>query len=439
MKQKRRDFIKTSALATGGFTLATSTGSYASVLGANDRINVAVVGIRSRGNALIGSVYEFRNTSVAALCDVDSNVLKERTAGLKAVEKKKPQTERDFRKILENKNIDAVIIASPDHTHTPFAIYALQAGKHVYLEKPLSHNPKEGFMLIDAQKQSRLKVQIGNQQRSAPSSIQAKKDIEEGIIGKAHTAKAWYTNNRGGIGTGKKVVAPEWLDWDLWQGPAPRRDYQDNIVHYNWHWFWHWGTGEVNNNGFHELDICRWMLDVDHPTLVTSSGGRHFYDDDWEFYDTQYITYNYPDDKMITWEGHSCNNLQLFDRGRGSIIYGNEGSILLDRNGYFAYDRGGNQIKEVLEENKSATTDLVGAGPLVNLHLGNFFNSIREGEKLNSPVEDINFSNHMCHLANMAQQHGTALRIDQKTGKVTNHEKAMQFWERTYQPGWEPA
>jgi predicted dehydrogenase len=414
--------------------------SYASILGANDRINVAVVGIRSRGSALMGSVYECKNTAITALCDVDRNVLAKRAEALKKVEKKKPQLEEDFRKILDNKEIDAVVIASADHTHTPFSIYALQAGKHVYVEKPLSHNPTEGFLLVKAQKKYNRHVQIGNQYRSAKTSKEAMKDISEGIIGDIHTAKSWYSNNRGSIGTGKNVPVPDWLNWDLWQGPAPRTDYRDNLVHYNWHWFWHWGTGEVNNNGLHELDLCRWAMGVNHPLKVHSQGGRYYYDDDWEFYDTQYVTYEYSGGRSIRWEGHSCNNLQQFDRGRGVVLYGTKGTIILDRNTYQAFDQGRKKLNEVkLDGEAASTSDLVGAGPVVTDHMANFFGAIRDGDTLNSPVEEINFTNHMCHLANYAQKYDAELIIDQKSGEILNNEIAMrEMWKRSYEPGWEP-
>ena len=296
----------------------------------------------------------------------------------------------------------------------------------------------EGQLLVEAQKKYGKVVQVGNQQRSAPTSMQAVKDIKAGIIGDVHTAKAWYSNARGGIGTGKVVSVPDWLDWDLYQGPAPRTTYRDNIVHYNWHWFWRWGTGEINNNGLHELDICRWALGVDTPMTVSSTGGRYYFDDDWEFYDTQNAVFEFAGNKIISWEGHSCNNKQLFNRGRGSLIYGTEGTILLDRNGYFAYNRRGELIKEMKEEEKSATTDIVGAGSLVDYHFDNFLGAVREDKQLNSPVSDINFSNQMCHLGNMAQEAGVKLEIDEKTGKVKNSKKAMELWSREYEKGWEP-
>ena len=415
-----------------------SAASYNGIIGANDRLNVGVVGIRSRGRALTGTVMNAKNTRVSMLCDVDRNVLEKVRSDVAEKQRKTPQTEKDFRKMIENKDLDAVVIASPDHTHTPFAIYALQAGKHVYVEKPLSHNIEEGGLLVRAAAKYGKVVQVGNQQRSAPTSIQAMEDIRNGIIGKVHTAKAWYSNARGSIGNGKIVPVPEWLDWDLYQGPAPRTDYRDNIVHYNWHWFWLWGTGEINNNGLHELDICRWAMGVDNPKKVSSTGGRYYFDDDWEFYDTQNTIFEFEDNKIISWEGHSCNNKQLFDRGRGSLIYGTEGSILLDRNGYYAFDKSGESIKEILEKEKSATTDIVGAGSLVDYHFDNFLRGVRDGAKLNSPVSDINYSNQMCHLGNIAQELGTSIEIDSETGKIKNNTKANERVGRAYEPGWEP-
>lgn len=438
IKESRRSFVKKSALSVAGLSMASSALSYSRIIGSNERINVAMTGVRSRGKGLIGSVAGIKDTNIAMICDVASDVLNERIAQVSKAQKSKPVGEKDFRKIAENKDIDAVFISSPDHTHTAFAIMAMQGDKHVYVEKPLSHNPWEGDLLVAAQKKYGKVVQVGNQQRSAPTSIQAVKDIRDGIIGDVYSAKCWYANNRGTIGTGKSVTPPDWLDWDLWQGPAPRRDYKDNYVHYNWHWFWHWGTGEVNNNGLHELDVCRWALGVDHPTKVSSSGGRFFFDDDWEFYDSQTVNYEYEGDKSISWEGQSCNGLLQYERGRGSIIYGNKGSILFDRNGYFAYDPKGKVIKEMKEAVQSETTGLVGAGPLVTYHMKNFLSAIKSGTSLNSPVDDINKSNLMCHLGNIAQKLDTPLTIDNRTGKIIGNDYAMQMWGREYEPGWEP-
>ena len=200
-----------------------------------------------------------------------------------------------FAEFSREKDVDAITIATPDHWHTPMAIAGLQAGKHVYVEKPCSHNPAEGEMLVQAQRKYQKLVQMGTQQRSSPHTIEIIEKIHAGAIGRPYFAKAWYVNNRKSIGIGKEVPVPPQLDWDLWQGPAPRRPYRDNVHPYNWHWFKIYGTGETLNNGTHEVDVCRWALGVDYPKRVTSSGGRYQFKDDWQFYDTLVTSFEYED------------------------------------------------------------------------------------------------------------------------------------------------
>jgi predicted dehydrogenase len=441
IKPSRRDFIRTASAATAGLALATSSAAgYARILGANERVNLACVGVRSRGITLLGSAFSSDGSGmlVDSLCDVDSRELAEKSVAVEELTGHKPHVEKDYRRLLEDRDIDAVIIATPDHLHAPFAIWAMQAGKHVYVEKPCSHNPREGELLTEGMKRYGTVVQMGNQQRSAPTSIQAIRDIRDGVIGKPYMGKAWYSNDRGSIGVGKQVPVPDWLDWDLWQGPAPRRPYKDNYVHYNWHWFWHWGTGEINNNALHELDICRWALGVGWPRRVHSSGGRFHFDDDWEFFDSQVASYEYEDGKMISWEGRSCNKFQYFQRGRGSTIHGTEGTVLLDRNGYQLYDLDGKLVRETKETAQSATTDIRGAGALVDYHFDNFFAAIREGEALNSPIDDGALSTSMCHLGNLAQKFGRTLDIDPATGHILGDDEAMAMWGREYERGWSP-
>jgi predicted dehydrogenase len=408
------------------------------IIGANDTINVAVVGLNSRGGALLDTCLKMEQTHVIALCDVDTKVLEKKGAKVKEAQGSTPKLEKDFRKLIEDKNIDAVVIASPDHTHAPFSIYAMQAGKHVYCEKPSSQNPYEGELFVAAQKKYNKVVQIGNQQRSAPTSKMAMKDIADGLIGEVYEAKCWYANNRNSIGKGKTATPPSHLDWELWQGPAPRRTFKDNYVHYNWHWFRHWGTGEICNNGLHEMDICRWALGAKNPTRVMSQGGRFHFKDDWEFYDTQIARFEFEGGKSLTWEGRSCNGRKQYNRGRGTMIYGTNGAIMLDRNDYYAFDRGGKEIKHESEKTISQTTNLVGAGGLTDKHIHNFLEAIRKGTTLNSPISDNNFSNHLCHLGNIAQDMGTVLEIDTKTGKIKNNDMAMKKWKREYENGWEP-
>jgi predicted dehydrogenase len=318
------------------------------------------------------------------------------------------------------------------------AIMALQAGKHVYVEKPCSHNPHENELLVAAQNKYGLKVQMGNQQRSAHSSALAVKEIREGIIGEVYKGEAYYSSNRGSIGIGNEIEVPNTLDWDLWQGPAPREAYRDNVHPYNWHWFRTWGTGEIHNNGTHEIDICRWALGVDLPNSVTSFGGKYTFKDDWEFVDNQQVTYKYDNDKFITWTGHSRGLIKPDQPGRGITIYGSKGTITLSRNDYHLYNLDGSLIKKVEEGVESATTNTVGMGGLDVNHIHNFFNAIRKDTSLNSDINDASISTMLCHLGNIAQHVGRTIHINPTTGKVKDDDEAMSHWKREYQNGWEP-
>jgi predicted dehydrogenase len=333
--------------------------------------------------------------------------------------------------------VDAITIASPDHWHTPMAIAGLQAGKHVYVEKPCSHNPAEGEMLVQAQQKYRKLVQMGTQQRSSPHTIEIVEKIHEGIIGRPYFAKAWYCNVRKSIGTGKEVPVPPQLDWDLWQGPAPRRPYKDNVQPYNWHWFRIYGTGETLNNGTHEIDVCRWALGVDYPKLVTASGGRYHFKDDWQFYDTLVTSFAY-EDSMMTWEGKSCGGMKYYGRDRGSIIMGTNGTVLVDRDGYEIYDLKGNKVKEFTVGTTTSSSDLLGRDSMTDAHFANFIAGIRKGEKLNAPVSVGNVAVTMLQLSNIAWEVARDLHIDTKDGRIQGDPEAMKMWGREYEKGWAP-
>jgi predicted dehydrogenase len=278
---------------------------------------------------------------------------------------------------------------------------------------------------------------MGNQQRSAPESIEVIQAIHQGLIGRPYFARAWYANTRGSIGYGQPAPVPEWLDYELWQGPAPRRPYQDNVVHYNWHWFKHWGTGEICNNGTHELDVCRWALQVDYPTRVTASGGRYHHRDDWEFPDTQVANFEFDGQKQITWDCRSSNGFPLFDRGRGAIIQGDGGTVLLDRDGYIAYDPDNKEIARRMVGQGEASMDTRGGGDMTDLHIRNFLDAVRGQARLNAPIHEAARSVLMCLVGNIAQDTGRALTCDPFSGHVVGDEAAMASWSRTYQPGWE--
>ncbi len=435
----RRTFLKQTAGASLAATAMTSSAaSFAQILGANDRLHVAVMGVGGRGQTLTQDFAKAANVVVTDLCDPDYRRCDEANAELTANGATKARVHSDVRKMLELPEIDVMVIAAPDHWHTPGALLGLQAGKHIYVEKPVSHNCAEGELLVKAEKHYGKVVQVGNHQRSALESIELINRIRQGELGDIYKVYTWYANKRGTIGNGKLVPVPDWLDWDLWQGPAPRRDYQDNVVHYNWHWFWRWGTGETCNNAMHELDIARWAIGGDYPEKVEVSGGRNFYtDDDWEMYDTINTTF-YFDGVPVTWEGDSCNRVQKRGRGRGTLIYGTKGSALVDRNGYELYDIQGKLLHEARAAGRSATTDTRGGGPLNTLHINNFLGVIRGTETdLHSTVETGHKSTLMCHLANIAYRTGKTLECDPSNGKPLDAE-AAKLWGREYEPGWEP-
>ena len=434
----RREFLDTMAVGAAGLAVSSTAKSYGQILGSNDRLNFAVIGLNSRAYAHLSSLKANKDAArIAQVCDVDSNTLAKFAQNVQQELGYAPGTNKDFRKILELKDVDAITIATPDHWHTPMAIAGLHAGKHVYVEKPCSHNPGEGALLVRAQQKYGKLVQMGTQQRSSPHTIEIVEKIHGGLIGKAYFAKCWYNNTRKSIGIGKEAPVPPQLDWDLWQGPAPRRPYKDNVQPYNWHWFRIYGTGESLNNGTHEVDVCRWALGVDFPNRVTSSGGRYAFKDDWQFYDTMITSFEY-DDKVLSWEGTCCQGMQYYNRGRGSTIMGTEGTVLVDRDGYEIYDLKGKKTSEYKTGKETSSSDLLGRDSMTDLHFANFIAGIRKGEKLNAPISVGNVAVTMLQLSNIAWEVNRELHLDSKDGRIKNDPEAMAMWDREYEPGWAP-
>ena len=418
--------------------------SYSRISGANDRINIAVAGLNGRGLTHLLSALKLSNAAqVVALCDVDSGVYERLASRLKGYgvgqDSRFSRLPRytDFRVLMESPDVDLVTIATPDHWHALMAIMAMEAGKHVMVEKPCSHNPKEGEWMVEVQKRTRKKLQVFNQQRSASTSKAMVEMIRSGEIGEPYYARAWYADSRKSIGTGEETAVPAWLNWELWQGPAPRRPFRDNVVHYNWHWKRHWGTGEVNHSGIHELDICRWALGVDFPSTVTSTGGKFHFDDDWEFFDTQVVNFQFPRNRMISWEGRSCNSMQVYNRSRGVIVHGTKGTAILDRQGVELYDANNNQIIVLKERSGAASPNVLGVGGLDDLHMKNLLDAIREDKPLNSPIDEGHKSALLGHLANMAQISDSNIELDSLNGRPLDT-SAMKHWGREYEPGWKP-
>jgi predicted dehydrogenase len=418
--------------------IASSAKSYGQILGSNDRLNFAVIGLHSRAYAHLSSLKANKRAArISHVCDVDSNTLKKFASETEREMGEAPAADRDFRSILQLKEIDAITIAAPDHWHAPMAIAGLQAGKHVYVEKPCSHNPAEGALLVEAQRKYGKQVQMGTQQRSSLHTIEVVDKIGSGLIGRPYYAKAWYSNIRKSIGVGKDVPVPPQLDWDLWQGPAPRRPYKDNVQPYNWHWFKIWGTGETLNNGTHEVDVCRWALGVDYPQRVSSSGGRYHFKDDWQFYDTLLTSFEY-EDKLIDWEAKCCQGMKFYGRDRGSCIMGTNGSVIVDRGGYEVYDLKGSKISEVKVSEAADSSDTVGRDSMTDLHFANFIAAIRKGDELNAPVSVGNVAVTMLQLSNVSWEVNRTLTLDTANGRILNDAAAMKYWGRDYEPGWAP-
>ena len=442
----RKDFLKqtlagAAALSLGGVTSAMANSSYGKVMGANERIRIGVIGVNSRGRAIANELSKLPECEVAYVCDVDTRAIARCQESVKNITGKAPKGEKDLRVLLEKPDIDAVVVATPDHWHAPAAIMAMQAGKHVYLEKPTSHNPAENEMLLRTALKTKAVVQVGNQRRSWPNVQAGIAEVHAGNIGKVRYAKSWYVNSRQSIGIGKEAEVPEWLDWDLWQGPAPRRPYKDNIVHYNWHWFWHWGTGEALNNGTHFVDLMRWGLQANYPTKVDSVGGRYHYQDDWECPDTQLITYQFGDLASGSWEGRSCQSQPVESLGSGVAFYGDKGTLILTSgNEYKICDLKGKVIKEVKSNLKFEEGNLLNPSEALDaFHFRNWFDGIRKGVKQNSDIVEACMSTQLVQYGNIAQRVGHSLEIDPLSGRILNSDREInQLWGRKYEKGWEP-
>jgi predicted dehydrogenase len=434
----RREFLDALAFTTAGVATAMTARSYARILGSNDRLNFAVIGLNGRGYAHLSSIKANKNSArLTHVCDVDSDILAKFAETAQKETGETVTAEKDFRKILALRDIDAISIATPDHWHAPMAIAGLRAGKHVYVEKPCSHNPAEGQMLVKAQQKYDKLVQMGTQQRSSPHTIQIVEKIHAGLIGRPYLAKAWYSNVRKSIGTGTEVPVPPRLDWDLWQGPVPRRPYQDNLHPYNWHWFRVYGTGETLNNGTHEVDVCRWALGVDFPQRVTAAGGRYHFKDDWQFYDTLVTNFDYGE-KLISWEGQSCQGMKQYGRDRGALIMGTTGAVRVDRDGFEVYDLKGIKTDELRTGSTTSSADVLGRDSMTDAHFANFIAAIRTGEKLHAPISDGNISVTMLQISNIAWEVSRELTLDTRDGRIQNDDAAMKMWTRTYEKGWEP-
>jgi len=416
----RRSFIKTAAVGTASLSFPTIIP--ASAFGANDRVRVAVIGINGRGKDHISGFSKLPNVEVAALCDVDNVVLQERAADFEKKNNKKVKTFQDLRKVYEDKDIDAVSIATPNHWHALAAIWACQAGKDVYVEKPGCHNIYEGRKLVEAATKYNRIVQHGVQLRSSVAMQEAIKHLREGLIGNVYMARALIYKWRPDIGNQPTSPVPAGLDWDLWQGPAQARAFSKNYVHYNWHWFWDYGNGDIGNQGIHETDLALWGLDVGLPEEITSAGGKFLWNDCKETPETLTSTYIYPEQKKVIevevrpWMTNKEDGVEV-----GNLFYGDKGYMVI--NGY-------NDYKTYLGKERTPGPARKEGGD----HYQNFIDAVRAHDKklLNGPVETAHLSASLAHLGNIAYRLDRKLKFDPTTEKFVGDKEANAMLSRKY-------
>ncbi len=424
-RPSRRTFLQAASATATVSALAPLAGFPATAI-PDEKIEVGFMGLNARGFDLLKDFLDTRQIMVGWLCDVDARAVEKSAALVKERQARAFKTTPDFRKMLEDRRLQAVVMATPDHLHAPGAILALKAGKAVYLEKPASHNPREGELLVQAVKKHRGILQVGLQRRSMPWVIDAVRRVRRGDLGEIHVARVWYAADRKSIGFGHLAPIPEWLNYDLWQGPAPERPFRDNVVHYNWHWFWHWGTGELGNNGVHFLDIARWALDLGCPLRVFSAGGRFHFEDDQESPDNQVVTYDFGK-IILTWENRSCLPSPNEGETSGLLIHGQKATLVMGPSGFRILDPAGKEIDRVRGESPT--------GP----HVLNFLDAVRDRARpLAAPADEAQKSTLLCQLGNIAQRSGETLVMNPKTSQIRNAKESIKFWSREYRAGWAP-
>lgn len=423
--QPRREFLRRTA-ALAAMSAAAQPARAAEAPGAREKLDVAFMGLNSRGAALVTEFLATQRVNVAWLCDVDRTAVEKVGAAVKKKQVRAFKTTDDFRTVLEDRRVAAIVMATPDHWHAPAAILALKANKPVYLEKPVSHNPREGEILVQVQKSTGVPIQVGLQRRSLPWVIEAVERLRRGDFGIIRSARAWYAADRKTIGFGQLAAVPETLNYPLWQGPAPVRPFRDNVIHYNWHWFWHWGTGELGNNGVHFLDLARWALDLSCPTRVTSAGGRHHFEDDQETPDTQFVAFEFPG-LTLTWEHRSCLPTPTEGEATGIAFLGSKATLIVGGSRYRVLGLDGKELERV---DGKVTTEP---------HITNFLDAIENpGKTLRCSALEGHLSTLLCHLGNISQRTGQALVMNPKTRQIVEPKSASQFWGRDYAPGWQP-
>ena len=400
----------------------------------NDTVRIACVGLRGRGKSHLHAFTTLPNVDLVALCDVDQSVLNKAAQQVEQKRQKAPATYTDLRKLLEDKSIDAISIATPNHQHTLQTVWACQAGKDVYVEKPCSHDMFEAKQIVAAARKYDRIVQQGSQSRSSVALQEAVQKMRDGLLGDVYMARGLCFKWRNTIGRAPVEPVPEGVDYDLWLGPAPKHAFTKNRFHYNWHWFWDYGNGDLGNQGIHEVDIARWGLGVKYPTKVSAIGGHFMFDDDQETPNTINCSFEFDDNgkkKMMVFEvRHWMTNheagIHEFDQSVksntvGNIFYGSKGYLAID--GYVKYE---SWLGKEAEPGPSAKQG--------GDHFANFINAVRSRRRqdLTAEIEEGAISTTLVHLANLSYRLGRTLHFDAASYSCVGDAEANHMFKRNY-------
>ncbi len=425
----RRQFLKHTSF--GLAAVASFEMSRGKAASPNEKLVVGLIGCGGRGNHDANLFKSVPNVEIAYVCDVDEA---RRQAAAKSLGIAANQAVSDLRKMLDDKSVDAVIVTTPDHWHSPASILACDAGKHVYVEKPISHNVREGRLLVEAAARNKVNVQHGTQSRSTAMMIDAVKLLRDGIIGDVLVAKCWNIQRRGSIGRGQDTAPPAGFDYDNWVGPATMIPYRTNRVHNRWTWWYHFGTGDMGNDGVHDIDYTRWGLGVDtHPTKVAGLGGKFLLDDDQEFPDTQQVTFEFSgngkpgDRRLLIYEQRLWSTNYPLNVDSGAEFYGTKGQMFLSRRG---------KIQVFADRNQPVPISIKPEPQNDAAHVRNFCDSIREGKSLNADALAGHLSSSLCHLGNIATRLGRSLTFDPQSEQIVGDDEANALVRRPYRDHW---
>ena len=393
---------------------------------ANDKVTLGFIGVRGRGKSLAARFAALPDVDIAYMCDVDERVLPRAAAGVEKISGQKPKLVGDLRRLLDDKSVDAVVVATPDHWHAPATILACAAGKDVYVEKPCSHNVREGVLMVEAARRYKRVVQVGTQARSRPSTQEAIEYIHSGKIGKVLMAKAWNVQLRRDLGHKTDSSVPAGVDYDTWMGPTPELPFNENRFHDNWRWHWNYGTGDIGNDGIHQIDQACWALDVEYPDRASGFGRKLSFSDDQQTPDTMIITYEHKD-KVLMFEMRIWNPYRMEAGDNCIAVYGTDGMVQIGRwrgekTHWKVFDKDGNVVRQ----------EPMGS----DLHCRNFVDCVRSRQAPNAEIATGFRSTLYAHLGNIVARTGRTIKFDGKTNTIAGDAEANALLHRQYRKHW---